>query len=230
MIRTNALHKFKSMLSVGVALAAGMATMLPLYADTRNENIQSLAAENQNKILQTAERIRKNIVTLPNYGVFDDLRFSIQGGEVTLTGYASRPTLKSSAEKAVRSVEGVDSVVNKIEVLPLSRFDDQIRLKTYVAIYMNPNLRKYSSGRPFMPTLTPLWANGGITNNPPMGWNPIHIIVKNGNVTLTGVVDRDMDKQIIGMAANRVPGVFSVANDLAVVSPKQAKADKAAQS
>jgi osmotically-inducible protein OsmY len=230
MTRIHSLHKVKSMLTGGLALAAAMLAVLPVYADTRDENVQSLAAENQKAILETAEQIRKSIVTLPNYGVFDDLRFSIKGGEVTLTGYASRPTLKSSAEKVARSVEGVDSVVNKIEVLPLSRFDDQIRLKTYMAIYMNPNLRKYSSGRPFTPMLTPLWANGGITNNPPMGWNPIHIIVKNGNVTLTGVVDRDMDKQIIGMAANRVPGVFAVTNDLAVVSPSQAKAKTAAQS
>ncbi|MFZ0590717.1 MAG: BON domain-containing protein [Bryobacteraceae bacterium] len=229
MFRISSFRSFNSTLRLGVVLAAAAVTVLPIYADTHDENVQSLAAENQKKVLQIAEQIRKNIVTLPNYGVFDDLKFTIQGGEVTLMGYASRPTLKSSAEKVVRSVEGVDSVVNKIEVLPLSRFDDQIRLKTYVAIYMNPNLRKYSSGRPFMPMLTPLWANGGITNNPPTGWNPIHIIVKNGNVTLTGVVDRDMDKQIIGMAANRVPGVFSVANDLAVVAPNQAKA-KPAQS
>jgi hyperosmotically inducible periplasmic protein len=230
MFRINILDRVTSVLAVWVSLAAAGVAALPVYADTKTDNIQSLASGNQNQILRMAEQIRKNIVTLPNYGVFDDLKFAIQGGEVTLSGYASRPTLKSSAEKVTRSVEGVESVVNKIEVLPLSRFDDQIRLKTYMAIYMNPNLRKYSSGRPFTPMLTPLWANGGITNNPPVGWNPIHIIVKNGNVTLTGVVDRDMDKQIIGMAANRVPGVFSVANDLAVVTPNQAKAKPAAQS
>lgn len=230
MFRINSIDRVNSALTLGVAIVAAVVTVLPMYADTQEQNVQSPGSESQKKILETAEQIRKNIVTLPNYGVFDDLRFTIKSGEVTLMGYASRPTLKSSAEKVARSVEGVDSVVNKIEVLPFSRFDDQIRLKTYVAIYMNPNLRKYSSGRPFMPMLTPLWANGGITNNPPTGWNPIHIIVKNGNVTLTGVVDRDMDKQIIGMAANRVPGVFSVANDLAVVSPNQAKAKPAAQS
>lgn len=195
---------------------AAVALTLPLLADTPAANVQPLANENQAKVLRTAELIRKSIVTLPNYGVFDDISFSIKGSEVTLNGFASRPTLKTDAARVVQKVEGVDSVVNKIEVLPVSQFDDQIRYRTYVAIYMNPNLRRYSSGRPFTPSLGPLWAAGGITYNPPIGWNPIHIIVKNGNVTLTGVVDRDMDKQIIGMAANRVPGVFSVNNELAV--------------
>ena len=223
MTRVDFRHKLNSILVVGVAAAAVMLA-LPARADTHEESVQSLTARNKKQVLQTAEAIRKSLVTLPNYGVFDDLKFTIRGGEVTLAGYASRPTLKTDAERVVRSVEGVDSVVNKIEVLPLSLFDDQIRLNTYMAIYANPNLRKYSSGRPFlMPRLSPLWAAGGITNNPPLGWNPIHIIVKNGNVTLTGVVDRDMDKRIIGMAVNRVPGVFTVTNDLTVVGPNQVK-------
>jgi hypothetical protein len=97
--------------------------------------------------------------------------------------------------------------------------DDSIRLKTYLAIYRNPSLKKYSTGSGFMPRLTPLWAAGGVTNNPPVGWHPIHIVVKNGNVTLTGTVDRSMDKQIAGMAANRVSGVFAVNNNLVVANP-----------
>jgi hypothetical protein len=171
-----------------------------------------------------AERIRKQLVTLSTYGIFDDLSYQLDGSVVTLKGFASRPVLKSDAERAVASLEGVQSVVNKIEVLPLSQMDDNIRLKTYLAIYRNPNLQRYSTGSGMMPRLTPLWAAGGITNNPPLGWNPIHIIVKNGNVTLTGVVGREADKTIAGMAANQVSGVFAVKNGL-IVAADNAKPD-----
>ena len=208
------------LLKGSVAVATIVAVTLPLYADTSGANLPKPAISNQQAFQKMTESIRKNLVTLPNYGVFDDLSFSIHGSEVTLNGYASRPTLKSDAERIVKSTEGVTSVVNKIEVLPLSRFDDQIRLRAYLAIYRNPTLRRYSTGGPMMPMRSSLWMAGGITNNPPLGWNPIHIIVKNGNVTLTGVVDRDMDKQIVGMATNQIPGVFSVSNDLRVTNGK----------
>ena len=218
MYRLNFRNITKKFVRVGVALAAAMAMVLPMYADAPSTRAQPLTNNDQPKVLRTAELIRRNLVTLPNYGVFDDLKFSINGSEVTLDGFASRPTLKTDAARVVESVEGVESVVNRIEVLPVSSFDDQIRLRAYVAIYRNSSLRKYSTGGPIMPRLSPMWLAGGITNNPPIGWNPIHIIVKNGNVTLTGVVDRDMDKQIIGMAANRVPGVFSVNNELSIAT------------
>ena len=133
------------------------------------------------------EAIRKAIVTLPQYGVFDDIHFAIKGREVTLMGEASRPVLKSSAEQAVKRVEGVESVVNKIEVLPNSPNDDRIRAAVYARIYGNPQLQKYTSNRgPQFNSLTR--RTMGITNDPPIGWHGIHIIVKNGNVTLKGVV------------------------------------------
>lgn len=206
------MNKLTSIIRTVIAFLAICLITIPVFADTMAMGAQNKIAPN------TTEQIRKRLVSLSTYGVFDDLSFQINGSTVTLTGYASRPTLKSDAEREVSTVEGVQSVVNKIEVLPLSQMDDRIRLKTYLAIYRNPNLRKYSTGSSFMPTLMPLWAAGGITNNPPVGWNPIHIIVKNGNVTLTGAVDRDMDKTIIGMAANQVSGVFSVKNDVVVAS------------
>jgi osmotically-inducible protein OsmY len=208
------------LLKGSVAVATIVAVALPLYADAPATSLQQPAVSNQQAVQKMTESIRKNLVTLPNYGVFDDLSFSVRGSDVTLNGYASRPTLKSDAERIVKSTEGVRSVVNKIEVLPLSRFDDQIRLRAYLAIYRNPTLRRYSTGGPLVPMGSSLWMTGGITNNPPLGWNPIHIIVKNGNVTLTGVVDRDMDKQIVGMATNQIPGVFSVSNDLRVTNGK----------
>lgn len=219
-MRQNFSNKMNKLVMLGMTFAAAATMALPLSANTPTVTAQPPAATSQAHVLRTAELIRKSLVTLPNYGVFDDLKFTIQGSEVTLNGFASRPTLKTDAARAVRSIEGVETVVNNIEVLPVSRLDDQIRLQTYLAIYRNPNLRKYSTGGPLVTTRSPLWVAGGITNNPPIGWNPIHIIVKNGNVTLTGVVDRDMDKQIIGMAANRIPGVFSVNNELAVASAK----------
>jgi hyperosmotically inducible protein len=218
MKRTTSLHKTASRLTGGVALLAVLITAVPVFADAPASAPGSTVTTAKAPDLALAERVRKQLVTLPTYGVFDDLGFRIDGSTVTLNGYASRPILKSAAERTVKSIEGVKSVINKIEVLPLSQMDDNIRLKTYLAIYRNPNLQRYSVGSGFIPRLTPLWAAGGITNNPPTGWNPIHIIVKNGNVTLTGVVGREADKTIAGMAANRVSGVFAVNNSLIVAS------------
>jgi hyperosmotically inducible periplasmic protein len=203
MKRHHSRRKFASTFRTGMAFLAISVITIPVFADPGPN---------------TSEQIRKQLVTLSSYGVFDDLSFQIDGSVVTLTGYASRPILKSDAERSVRKIEGVQSVVNKIQVLPVSPMDDRIRLKTYLAIYRNPSLQRYSTGSGFTPRLTPLWAAGGITNNPPIGWHPIHIIVQNGNVTLTGVVDREMDKTIAGMAANRLSGVFGVTNNLAVAS------------
>src|ERR1700722_9468342 len=140
--------------------------------------------------------VRHELVTLPYYSVFDNLAYKVDGYTVTLVGQVTKPTLKSDAERAVKKIEGVESVVNKIEVLPLSTMDDQIRRAVYRAIYSQPGLEMYSLRA--VPT--------------------IHIIVKNGNVALTGAVGNQGDKQRAGIAANGDPGVFSVTNDL-LVSP-----------
>ena len=136
-----------------------------------------------------------------------------------LHGKASRPTLKSSAERVVKKIEGVESVDNQIEVLPNSTNDDRIRAAVYASIYRYPALQRYTSNRGG-PRGVPSVARaaGGITNDPPIGYHAIHIIVENGNVTLTGVVDSENDLAIAGMRANSVPGVFSVDNDLQVAS------------
>jgi hyperosmotically inducible periplasmic protein len=166
-------------------------------------------------VLKMAEAVQKAIVTLPYYGVFDDLHFAIQGTTVILRGQASRPTLKSSAENVVKKIEGVSAVKNEIEVLPLSPNDDRIRAAVYVRIYSNPVLQKYTSNRG---AGARLWSNVsrrmGITNDPPIGYHAIHIIVKNGNVSLRGVVNNQGDSAIAEMRANTTPGVFSVENDL----------------
>lgn len=142
-----------------------------------------------------SEEVRHRLVMLPYYGVFDNLLFQIQGVDtVILSGEVTRPTLKSSAENVVRNLEGVGKVINNIEVMPLSPSDDRIRLAVYRALYGHTGLDRY-----------------GLRAVP-----PIHIIVKNGNVTLEGVVATEADKNLANIVANGVPGIFSVKNNLRV--------------
>jgi len=140
------------------------------------------------------KEVRHELVTLAYYSVFDDLAYKVDGDTVTLFGAVTRPTLKSDAENVVKKIEGVEKVINNIEVLPLSPNDDQIRRAVYRAIYSQPGLDMYSLRA--VPT--------------------IHIIVKNGSVILTGAVSNQGDKERAGIAANGVPGVFSVKNDIQV--------------
>jgi hyperosmotically inducible protein len=140
------------------------------------------------------KEVRHQLVLLPYYSVFDNLSFQVQGSKVILMGQVVRPTLKSDAEAAVKSIEGVSSVENNIEVLPVSPMDDQIRRAVYRAIYGDPALSRYALSA--VPS--------------------IHIIVKNGNVTLEGVADNETDKNLAGLRANGVPNVFSVKNNLVV--------------
>ena len=141
-----------------------------------------------------AKEVRHELVTLPYYSVFDDLAYKVDGDAVTLYGAVTRPTLKSDAENVVKKIEGVTRVINNIEVLPLSPNDDRIRRAVYRAIYSQPGLDMYSLRA--VPT--------------------IHIIVKNGNVTLTGAVANEGDKDRANIAANGVPGVFAVKNEIQV--------------
>jgi hyperosmotically inducible protein len=150
------------------------------------------------------KEVRHELVMLPYYGVFDNLAYKVDpDGTVTLLGQVARPTLKSDAENAAKRIEGVEKVVNNIEILPTSINDDRIRRAAYRAIYGNSALSEYQL----------------------RAVPPIHIIVKNGNITLEGVVARQMDKQIAGMQANSVHGVFSVTNNL-VVEEQEKKDDK----
>ncbi|MBZ5617788.1 MAG: BON domain-containing protein [Acidobacteriia bacterium] len=131
---------------------------------------------------------------LPYYGVFDNLAYRVDGPKVTLFGQVTRPTLKSDAENVVKKIEGVESLDNQIEVLPLSPNDDRVRFAAYRAIYSKAPLQRYQlSAVP-----------------------PIHIIVKNGNITLEGVVANEGDKNMAEIAATGVHGAFSVKNNLRV--------------
>ncbi|HAX44745.1 MAG TPA: BON domain-containing protein [Bryobacteraceae bacterium] len=169
---------------------------------------------------ETARQVRKEILTLPNYGLFDNIRFTIEGDTVLLTGYASRPTLKSSAANVVKDIPGVERVRNQIEVLPLSRFDDEVRARAYVAIYGDPALARYNPNRGVPLMMSPARIAVGITNDPPPGNHPIRIIVNNGHVTLAGVVDSPVDRQVAEARVNNVFGAMSVSNELEVVRSK----------
>jgi hyperosmotically inducible periplasmic protein len=164
-------------------------------------SVSSAAAAPQTQTEPKAQQnlikeVRHQLVLLPYYSVFDNLVFRVQGSKVILMGQVVRPTLKSDAEAAVKSIEGVTGVENNIEVLPTSPMDDQVRRAVYRAIYGEPALSRYALSA--VPS--------------------IHIIVKNGNVTLEGVADNDTDKNMAGLRANGVPNVFSVKNNLVVSS------------
>jgi hyperosmotically inducible protein len=140
------------------------------------------------------KQVRHKLVMLPYLGVFDNLAYKVDGYTVILFGQVTNPTVKSDAENGVKKIEGVEKVINQIEVLPVSPMDDGLRRRLYRAIYGYAPLQIYA--------LPPL--------------KPIRIIVKNGNVTLEGVVNSEGDKNIVGIRANGVSDVFSVTNNLVV--------------
>lgn len=140
------------------------------------------------------KEVRHQILMLPEFGVFDNIAFKLDGYDVTLLGQVTQPSLRSDAERVVKRIEGVERVENRIEVLPVSINDDRLRRDVFRAIYRYGPLQHY-----------------GVGSN-----RPIHIIVNSGHVTLEGVVDRQADKNMAGMRANGVFGVFSVENNLAV--------------
>lgn len=169
---------------ISLALAALMVSPMDLPA-------QRVSPKGTQRLIR---EVRHELVMLPYYDVFDNLAFRVDGYTVTLLGQVTLPVLKSDAENVVKRIEGVEKVINNIEVLPVSPMDDRIRRAVYRAVYGNPSLEMYSL----------------------RAVPPIHIIVKNGHVTLEGAVAREGDKTIAGMQANSVSGVFSVTNNLVV--------------
>jgi hyperosmotically inducible protein len=174
--------------------AASLLAPLHLLAQKAHNDPYERGPANESKMTQ---EIRHQLVMLPYYSVFDDLAFRVNGTTVTLLGAVTRPTLKSDAENVVKRIEGVTQVDNQIEVLPLSSMDNRVRIAVYRAIYGDPTIGdRY--GHRALPS--------------------IHIIVKNGNVTLEGVVANQGDKNLINIRANGVSGVFKVTNNLIVES------------
>jgi hyperosmotically inducible protein len=153
------------------------------------------SARGQERIIR---EVRHELLMLPYFGVFDSIAFKVEGSTVTLLGAVVRPSLKSDAENSIKHIEGVEKIDNQIEVLPPSPMDDGLRIRLFHEIYGYPALEKYSLGVQ----------------------KPIRIIVKNGRVSLEGVVDNETDKNLAGLRANSVPGIFAVTNNLQVVPSK----------
>jgi hyperosmotically inducible protein len=178
-----------------VALVLVLALMPAAWQVAAAQGTTAAAPLSDKAIERITKEVHHELVLLPFYGVFDNLAYKVgSDGTVTLLGQVSRPTLKSDAENVVKRIEGVERVNNQLEVLPLSPNDDRIRRAVFRAIYDNSVLSQYEL----------------------RAVPPIHIIVKNGNVTLEGVVARQMDKQIAEMQTKGVSGVFSVTNNLRV--------------
>jgi hyperosmotically inducible protein len=182
----------------GIFALAAFLVLVPLQAQKNKDKgsaVVNSGTKGQDRIVR---EVRHELVMLPYYGVFDNLTYRVDGSTVTLMGQVTRPTLKSDAGNVVKGIEGVERVDNKIQVLPLSSMDDGIRLAEYRAIYGTPGLDRYAM----------------------QAVPPIHIIVDNGKVTLEGVVSTQADKDLAGVRANTVNGVFSVTNNLRLESDK----------
>jgi hyperosmotically inducible protein len=163
----------------------------------------SVLAQSQRPVSDRARarlerEVRHELVMLPYYGLFDNLAFRVDGATITLLGQVSRPTLKRDAGDVVKEIEGVENVDNQIEVLPTSPSDDRLRVAAYRTIYGQAVLNRYAM----------------------VAVPSIHIIVKNGHVTLEGMVGSQADKNIAGVQANMVAGVFSVTNNLQIESSR----------
>jgi hyperosmotically inducible periplasmic protein len=143
------------------------------------------------KDLQVARDVSKQVMTYPQFSIFDSVHMQINEGVVTLTGKVTMPYKKNDLEKRVAKIDGVHQVVNQMTVLPVSLFDDDLRFRIARAIYGNSNF----------------WNYGSMANP------PIHIIVENGHVTLDGVVNSNTDRMLARSIASSF-GAFSVTNDL----------------
>ncbi len=175
-------------------ILSSVAAFAQADAKVKQPSTQSVAEVRSASYERMVRQVRHELVMLPNYGVFDNFAYKVDGDTVTLMGEVTRPTLKSQAERVVKDIEGVEKVENKIEVLPVSPNDDRIRLAAYRAIYGHTVLNRYAL----------------------RAVPPIHIIVKNGNLTLKGAVANEGDKNIAFLQARGVPGAFSVDNELIV--------------
>lgn len=183
----------RSSLRIRLTYVLAIAVLIPVLASAQ-DNKQSVQQRQAAAQARLEKEVRHMLVTLPFYSVFDNLEYRVDGDRVTLSGQVTQPTLKSDAEKSVKSIEGVSAVDDKLEVLPVSPNDDRLRRAEFRAIYSAPNLNKYA-----------------IQAVP-----PIHIIVKGGHVTLVGVVANEADKNVAEIQAKSVSGVFSVDNKLTV--------------
>lgn len=178
-----------------ITLLTSFLFLASLTAAAQDARRDQPSAKSQERITR---EVRHELLMLPYFGVFDYIAYKVDGDTVTLLGQVVRPSLKSDAQNVVKRIEGVEKVDNQIEVLPPSPMDDRLRTRLFRAIYQYPPLQKYELGVQ----------------------KPIRIIVKNGRATLEGVVDSESDKNLVNVRANGVSGLFSVTNNLQVVSSK----------
>lgn len=168
-------------------------TLIAVFAITTSGAFAASPVKNDTPQLSNIEKkVRKELISASWDGVFDNLAFEVNGSTVTLYGQVYRPITRSRAEKFVKGVNGIEQVINKIEVLPLSGFDDRIRSQAVRSVNDTAGLYRYL-----------------------LGTNPsLRIIVRNGHVTLEGMVSDETDKRLAFFAVNGIPGVFSVTNNL----------------
>ncbi len=186
------MKRFRSDFAVALVILS-----LGLGSGAFSQTTKDTPAASSRSTERLKREVRHEILMLPYFDVFDNIAFKVEGYNITLLGQVVRPSLKKDAERAVKGIEGVENVDNQIEILPTSPADDRIRVLLYRQIYGYPILERYA-----LPVV-----------------KPIRIIVKNGHVALEGVVDNETDKNVAGIQARSVPGVFDVRNNLQVEKP-----------
>ena len=188
----------RNLVSIGLLFALSLGAMAQVSSNgpVVKDYGKQVAAEDPIEA-KLAKEVRHEILMLPWYSLFDDLEFSIQGRTVTLSGFVTseHAVTKSDAENVVKRIEGVDKVINNIKILPPSPLDTKVRQRVYEALSHTGGLSRY------------FWEAAP----------SLHIIVQNQRVTLAGFVDSEGDKNLATIAANTVPGVFQVTNNLRVV-------------
>lgn len=191
---SNKLFVFRPFVALAILLLIG-GTGIAAVPQERPQ-LDSPDARDIRRMENLKEEIRHQLVTLPYYSVFDWLQAQVSAdGVVTLSGDVTRPTIKDDAERRVKNIESATRIVNNIEVLPLSPMDDQLRIAVYRAVFgFNSPLFRYA------------------TQSVP----PIHIIMKNGHVSLRGLVQSQFDSQYAETAARGVSGIFEVKNELQI--------------
>src|SRR5215467_445954 len=183
-------------LAMGAILLASTPQIFAAQQSKPQNKLNLPATRNDRRVEALGQEVRHQLVMLPYYSVFDWLQAQVKSdGTVTLMGQVTRPSTKDDAATRVKDLEGATRVIDNIEVLPLSPMDDQIRIAVYRSIfsYDSPLFRYATQSVP-----------------------PVHIIVKNGNVTLKGIVATQSDSDLANIKANQVPGVFSVKNELQI--------------
>jgi len=184
-----------------LALAATVASTPALAAERATTSAtQTTAGQSGDDTLRLFNAVQKQVLRYPQFSIFDSVHIRIDGSKVELTGKVTMPYKRSDIEKRVAKTDGVSQVVNRITVLPVSQFDDSLRIRIARAIYGNSNF----------------WGYGSMVNP------PIHIVVERGHVTLEGVVNNNVDRMIARSIASSFTA-FSLTNDLQTTAEAKAE-------